>query len=81
MKNNRGEQAHKILAAMHANGDENDALVLFEMEQINDAIKKEMSQKDASFLDFLRTPGNRKRLATLVALACSLNWMGNGIIT
>ncbi|KAM5377940.1 hypothetical protein ACJZ2D_004844 [Fusarium nematophilum] len=71
----------EVLAALHANGDGNDALMRFEMEQINTAIHKETIQKEASFLDFVRTPGNRRRLAALVALACSLNWMGNGIIT
>ncbi|CAG7560652.1 unnamed protein product [Fusarium equiseti] len=81
IKNNRKQEAQKILAALHANGDENDALVKFEMEQISAAIQKEEIQKEASLLDFLRTPGNRRRLAALVAMACSLNWMGNGIIT
>lgn len=69
------------LAVLHANGDENDALVKFEMDQIRTAVQKEELQQKASLLDFLRTPGNRRRLAALVALACSLNWMGNGIIT
>ncbi|KAJ4176362.1 hypothetical protein NW755_014451 [Fusarium falciforme] len=81
IKNNREEQAREILAALHANGDEKDALVQFEMKQISDAIQKEEAQKSASVLDFVRTPGNRRRLAALVAMACSLNWMGNGIIT
>ncbi|UKZ91441.1 uncharacterized protein TrAFT101_006419 [Trichoderma asperellum] len=81
IKNGREEEARKILAELHANGDESDALVQFEMEQISTAIQQETIQQKASLLDFLRTPGNRRRLATLVALACSLNWMGNGIIT
>ncbi|EWZ38810.1 hypothetical protein FOCG_05200 [Fusarium oxysporum f. sp. radicis-lycopersici 26381] len=81
IKNGREEQALKVLATLHANGNESDALVQFEMDQIKTAIEQEMVQQKASLLDFLRTPGNRRRLATLVALACSLNWMGNGIIT
>ncbi|RKL22980.1 hypothetical protein BFJ68_g1185 [Fusarium oxysporum] len=80
-RNGREEQALKVLATLHANGNESDALVQFEMDQIKTAIEQEMVQQKASLLDFLRTPGNRRRLATLVALACSLNWMGNGIIT
>jgi hypothetical protein len=51
------------------------------MREIRTAIERELVQQKASFLDFLRTPGNRRRLAALVAMACSLNWMGNGIIT
>ncbi|KAH7168190.1 hexose transporter protein [Fusarium sp. MPI-SDFR-AT-0072] len=81
IKNDREGQAQNILASLHANWDTNDALVKFEMEQIKTAIEKEGLQKDASFLDFIRTPGNRRRLVVLVALACSLNWMGNGIIS
>jgi hypothetical protein len=51
------------------------------MQQISAAIEREFVQQKSTIVDFLRTPGNRRRLATLVALACSLNWMGNGIIT
>ncbi|KAM0656907.1 hypothetical protein ACHAPH_007320 [Verticillium nonalfalfae] len=81
IKNDRAEEARKILADLHANGDEDDALVKFEVEQITTALQREMSQRQAGLLDFFRSPGNRRRLATLVALACSLNWVGNGIIT
>ncbi|KAM0081324.1 hypothetical protein ACKRZS_006509 [Fusarium odoratissimum] len=73
IKNGREEQALKVLAALHANGDESDALVQFEMDQIKTAIEQEMVQQKASLLDFLRTPGNRRRLATLVALASLWN--------
>ncbi|WWC89933.1 uncharacterized protein L201_004862 [Kwoniella dendrophila CBS 6074] len=81
IKEGKEEQATKVLATLHANGDENDALVQLEISQIKAALEREVNMKQASFLDFLRTPGNRKRLITLVALAFSLNWMGNGIIT
>jgi hypothetical protein len=66
---------------LHANGDKEDALVKLEMKEIRTAIDNELIQRKSTLLDFLRTPGNRRRLAALVALACSLNWMGNGIIT
>ncbi|KAJ9482086.1 hypothetical protein VN97_g11360 [Penicillium thymicola] len=81
IKNGQREQAHNILAEFHANGDKDDALVQLEMGEISDAIERETFQSKASFLDFVRTPGNRRRLVALVALACSLNWMGNGIIS
>ncbi|KAG4430182.1 hypothetical protein IFR05_014341 [Cadophora sp. M221] len=81
LKNGRSEQALTVLAELHANGDKEDPLVKLEMREINAAIERELSRNNASFLDFLRTPGNRRRLIVLVALACSLNWMGNGIIT
>lgn len=51
------------------------------MREIAAAIEREMTSKQAGYLDFLRTPGNRKRLFVLIAMSLSLNWMGNGIIT
>ncbi|KAJ5116820.1 hexose transporter protein [Penicillium angulare] len=80
VKNGQPDKAHDILAKLHANGDKNDALVELEMKQITEAIERESLQQQVAFLDFLRTPGNRRRFVTLVAMACSLNWMGNGII-
>ncbi|KAJ5462934.1 sugar transporter [Penicillium sp. IBT 31633x] len=81
IKNGHREKAHNVLAKLHANGEKDDPLVKLEMSEISHAIEREQIQNQASFLDFVRTPGNRRRLAALVALACSLNWMGNGIIT
>jgi hypothetical protein len=76
------------LAKYHANGDTLDALVLWELSQIRAALAAQKhAQKHAqklaqqtSYLDFLRTPGNRHRLAVLLSLCVGLNWMGNGII-
>lgn len=81
LKNSRPGEALSVLARLHANGDEHDALVQHEMVEIRTAIEREMLQQKTSFLDFIRTPGNRKRLVVLSALALSLNWMGNGIIS
>ncbi|KAF4218822.1 hypothetical protein CNMCM5878_004418 [Aspergillus fumigatiaffinis] len=81
IKNGREEEAVGVLASLHANGDKEDALVQLEMKEIRTAIEREVVQQKASFLDFLRTRGNRRRLVVIVALACSLNWMGNGIIS
>ncbi|OWZ55894.1 hexose transporter protein [Cryptococcus neoformans 125.91] len=81
IKNGREEQALEVLATYHANGDKSDPLVQLEMREIAAAIEREIISKQAGYLDFLRTPGNRKRLFVLIAMALSLNWMGNGIIT
>jgi MFS family permease len=75
------EQARATLARLHANGDGQDALVQLEMSQIEAALAKEAQAKQSRYTDFLRTSGNRRRLFTLILLAFSLNWMGNGIIT
>ncbi|KAH9875143.1 hypothetical protein J1614_004633, partial [Plenodomus biglobosus] len=81
IKNGREEDALTVLATFHANGDKQDPLVQLEMREINEAISREVLQQQTSFLDFLRTPGNRRRLLTIIVLAFSLNWMGNGIIS
>lgn len=81
IRHGRTDEAHAVLARLHANGNCDDALVMLEMREIAAGIEREINQRKTSYLDFLRTPGNRRRLVTIFALACSLNWMGNGIIT
>jgi hypothetical protein len=81
MKQGRIEEAHAMLAKYHANGDRDDPLVQLELREISAALEREEALKQVSFMDFTRTPGNRKRLWVLVMLAFSLNWMGNGIIS
>ena len=77
----RADEARMVLAKLHSNGDQDDPLVQFEMAEIARAKEKADLAVEPSYLDFLRTPGNRKRLIVLIALAFSLNWMGNGIIS
>jgi MFS family permease len=81
VKAGQREKALGVLAKLHANGDEQDGLVQFEITQIDEALAKEEIAKQSRYTDFLRTSGNRRRLFTLIILAFSLNWMGNGIIT
>ncbi|PLB53257.1 hexose transporter protein [Aspergillus steynii IBT 23096] len=81
IKNGRRDEARDILAKLHANGDRDDALVQLEIREIEQAIERESLQQQTTFLDFVRSPGNRRRLVALIAMACSLNWMGNGVIT
>lgn len=77
----RNERALQILAKYHANGDESDALVQWEYQEICSAIAKEREMKKTSYLDFFRTKGNRKRLFVLCTLSVATNWAGNGIIS
>ncbi|KAI5449604.1 hypothetical protein NCC49_004534 [Naganishia albida] len=81
LKQGRVEQAHAVLATYHSNGDLDDPLVQLEMREMADALEREARNQQVTFMDFVRTPGNRRRLWVLVLLAFSLNWMGNGIIT
>ncbi|KAL2865085.1 putative MFS sugar transporter [Aspergillus lucknowensis] len=75
------ERALAILAKYHANGDQTDELVSYEYKEICHAIQLEEENSKTSFRDFLRTPGNRRRLLVLITMATGTNWVGNGIIT
>jgi hypothetical protein len=41
MANGKRQEARKILADLHANGDRNDELVLFELQEIDNAVEVE----------------------------------------
>ncbi|GMK56157.1 hypothetical protein CspeluHIS016_0212130 [Cutaneotrichosporon spelunceum] len=79
VKHRRENAALSVLAKYHANGYVEDELVQWEMEQIRHALAHEGSQ--ASYLDFVKTPGNRRRLIIVLTLCVGLNWMGNGVIS
>ncbi|KAF4547901.1 Sugar (and other) transporter-like protein 28 [Elsinoe fawcettii] len=77
----RSEEALQILAKWHANGDLDDPLVKYELQEIQNAIQLEEENKKTKFSDFFKTPGNRRRLLVLITMATGTNWVGNGIIT
>ncbi len=65
-----------MLAQYHSlTGDERDPLIVFEMAQIRHALKieKEAAQK-TSFTTLFSTPGNRKRMTIIIALAIFSQW-------
>ncbi|GAA5896887.1 hypothetical protein JCM8208_007116 [Rhodotorula glutinis] len=72
----RREQAHQVLADHHANGDKDDALVLHELEEIEDALASEKREK-TGFRSFLKTKGNRHRL--LIVLTTGTGSQANGV--
>jgi MFS family permease len=76
----RTDQALQILADEHANGDRDDELVKYEYQEITRALQLEKENKNVNYTDFLRTPGNRRRLLVLVTMGTGSNWVGNGII-
>ncbi|KAF5631904.1 hexose transporter [Fusarium sp. NRRL 25303] len=82
MANERHEEALDILAKYHANGDANNATVQFEYTEIKDTIALEyQAQKSGSYLDFLRTRGNRYRLMLLISLGIISQYSGNALIS
>jgi sugar porter (SP) family MFS transporter len=78
----RPEEALKILAKYHANGDEQNATVQFEYREIHDTIKMEQAAKNSTkYSDFFKTKGNRYRLTILIFLGLASQWSGNAIIS
>jgi MFS family permease len=76
----RYEEALKILADEHANGDMEDELVRYEYDEISSALKLEKENQNSKYSDFFKTPGNRRRLLVLITMGTGSNWVGNGII-
>lgn len=76
-------RAAQILAKYHANnGDERDPLVVFEMAQIRHAIRlEEKVNKSTTYLTLFSTPGNRKRMMLIMAIAVFSQWSGNGLVS
>ncbi|KAJ5634253.1 hypothetical protein N7528_002095 [Penicillium herquei] len=81
VKRGRLDEARNILVKYHANGKEDDALVVYEFGEICNAITEEQNIKQVAYSDFLKTPGNRHRLLILFVQGVSMNWVGNGIIS
>ncbi|CAI7589328.1 unnamed protein product [Penicillium pancosmium] len=77
----RLEQAKKVLAYVHAQGDEDDALVNVEFEEIQQTIQLEKQFEGNSWAEFWSTPGNRHRSIILISIGFFSQWSGNGIVS
>ncbi|BGP42652.1 hypothetical protein JCM10449v2_006664 [Rhodotorula kratochvilovae] len=75
----RTEEAHAVLAKYHANGDEDDELVLSEMAEIQAALELEKASDSFGYLDFFRTKANRYRLFMCIWIGIIVQWVGNGV--
>ncbi|OBZ67367.1 Lactose permease [Grifola frondosa] len=70
------------LAYYHADGNENDALVQYEFEEIKTAIRLDReASKNVGWKALFNTRGNRKRMVIIVALAWFSQWSGNGLVS
>ena len=79
----RESKAAAVLARFHSlTSDERDPLIQFEMAQIRHALKVEKeASRSTSFTTLFATPGNRKRMLIIVALAVFSQWSGNGLVS
>ncbi|KAJ7513030.1 general substrate transporter [Mycena galericulata] len=80
-KGKEAEALH-ILAYYHADGNEDDPLVKYELEEIKAAIEFDRTvAANVGWKSFLSTPGNRKRVRIIVAIAFFSQWSGNGLVS
>ncbi|KAI0066160.1 hexose transporter [Artomyces pyxidatus] len=78
----REEEALKILAYYHADGNAEDPLVVYEFEEIRAAIDFDRTVgANIGWKAFIGSAGNRKRLRIILALAWFSQWSGNGLVS
>ncbi|WRT66015.1 uncharacterized protein IL334_002966 [Kwoniella shivajii] len=78
----RDEQAIKVLTKYHCGGNSDDPLVAFEYNEIREALRLEKAaNKSSTYLSLFRTPGNRRRMRVIIAIAFFSQWSGNGIVS
>jgi sugar porter (SP) family MFS transporter len=79
---NRHQEALRILARYHANGDVDDQLVQFEYQEICSALELEKEvARSTGWSTFFATKGNRHRLLICVLVGFMIQWAGNGIVS
>ncbi|KAJ5747658.1 uncharacterized protein N7511_009354 [Penicillium nucicola] len=80
VQKDRYDEARKVLTKYHAGGDENSALVDFEMKEIILQIQTAKSSSSTGYREFLSTRGNMHRLFIIIAVPCMMQLSGNGLI-
>lgn len=92
----REAEALNILAYYHGNGDRYDGthlsfyeclpvprshpLVEYEFEEIRTAIALDREAENVGWLTLIKTPGNRRRLRIMIAIAFFSQWSGNNLM-
>lgn len=74
------EIAHDFLVKYHANGDTASELVNLEYKAMRAVIEAEVNN-ETGWKTLLATPGNRRRVLTLVLLGLFSQWSGNGLVS
>lgn len=76
------ETAERMLAKYHGNGDRTNATVAFEFQEIKQTLAMEFeAKKSSSYLDFIRTPGNRHRVVLLISMALISQYSGSNLFS
>ncbi|SPQ26693.1 6676615b-7302-462e-931b-d0e4b2b581d6 [Thermothielavioides terrestris] len=78
----RNEEALQVLAKYHANGNTQNSTVQFEYREIRETLELEKEAREkSSYLDFIKTKGNRWRLAIIVSVGLISQYSGNAVIS
>ncbi|OCH89637.1 general substrate transporter [Obba rivulosa] len=78
----KDQKALQVLAYYHADGNEEDPLVQYEFNEIKTSIELDRDvSKNVGWKALIATPGNRKRMIIIVALAWFSQWSGNGLVS
>ncbi|GJE90048.1 MFS transporter, sugar porter [Phanerochaete sordida] len=77
----REAEALRILAYYHGNGDPHHPLVEYEFDEIRTAIAHDREAAAVGWLTLFKTPGNRRRLRVMIAIAFFSQWSGNNLIS
>jgi sugar porter (SP) family MFS transporter len=82
MDKGREEQARAILVKYHCNGDHEDPLVAYEVDEIRMALQLEReANSSSSFKSLFVGKGNRRRMLVIIAIAFFSQWSGNGLVS
>lgn len=83
MKKNRPDEALAILARYHANGDQSDPLVQFELQEIKQTLDAEAMYETKGWikpwLDLVSTRPNRYRMFIITIMVIGIDWCGTSI--
>ena len=77
----RVDDAHRVLAKLHANGDLDDELVLNELAEMQEVQKLALLADAVSLKAFVATPGNRKRLFVVCTAAAGTQLSGSVLVS
>lgn len=77
----RYDQAMKVLAHVHAEGDEESEFIKFEFDEIKQTLAMEKELESDSWLDLVRGRGNIHRFIILTSIGFFSQWSGNGLIS
>ena len=82
MSKDRNDEALRMLAHYHADDNESDATVQFEYAEMKETLRLEfLHQKSSSYMDFIKTKGNRMRLMIIISLGLFSQWSGNALVS